>query len=222
MQPSDASPGPSASARPVIAGSPVLLIAAAWLCWRAGAAAASQFGVWPGIGTAASLAGVLAVALRGRDLLPLLRVTARDVALGVLAGAVMIVATYLLYEPAQALPFGIRPGTELMYQRFRDAPLALIAVLMPVCVVSEELVWRGLGQGALESRLGPWWAALVTAVIYGSAHFGAGLPLLPYLAGVCGLYWGLLRAATGSLTAPLIAHITWDVTVLILFPLVRT
>lgn len=215
----DAAADPDSPAAPRTGAALLPYLVGAWLLWRLGAWAAPHVGVWPGIGAAAAIGGLFAVALRGAELRPLLRIARRDLALGAAAGAVMIAATYLLYEPATRLPLGIEPGTRLLYERFNDAPLWAIGILMPVCVVSEELVWRGLGQQALEGRLGRWGAAVAVALVYASSHFGAGLPLLPYLAGAVGLYWGLLRAATGGLVAPLTAHLMWDITVLLLFPL---
>jgi len=96
---------------------------------------------------------------------------------------------------------------------------ALTWGLLPLAVISEEVVWRGLVQDRLERRLGPLPGALITAVIYGTAHLPAG-GWLAALALTCGLYWGLLRAYTGSLLVPLIAHLAWDFSVMVLFPLV--
>jgi hypothetical protein len=43
-------------------------------------------------------------------------------------------------------------------------------------------------------------------------------PLLVIVALSCGLVWGALRVRTRGLLAPLVAHLTWDLLVFVLFP----
>jgi membrane protease YdiL (CAAX protease family) len=58
-----------------------------------------------------------------------------------------------------------------------------------------------------------------SAVAYALAHAPIGSPLLVALALVCGLFWSALRAWTGSLVAPLVSHLLWDLLVFSLRPL---
>jgi membrane protease YdiL (CAAX protease family) len=191
-----------------------------WVVWSLGALASVRVGVWMGVGGAAILLGSTALALHHRFLLKLLRPAAREIAIGLVAGVVMVAATYLLYPAAQMLPLGIAGLTEQLYGRFREPSFLPILVLLPICILAEELVWRGIVQEALVRRMGPAPAALWCALAYGAAHAGVGSALLVFIAGACGLYWGLLRAASGSLAAPLIAHMLWDVLIFSAAPLV--
>ncbi len=52
----------------------------------------------------------------------------------------------------------------------------------------------------------------------GSRTIIAIAPLLVIVALLCGLVWGALRVWTHGLLAPLIAHLTWDLLVFVLFP----
>src|SRR4051794_12837448 len=78
-----------------------------------------------------------------------------------------------------------------------------IAVTAPV---AEELAFRGYLFPALSRWRGPWPAALITAVLFGAAHFAAlPLVLLPGVAffgfGACLLFW-----FTGSLLPGVAVH----------------
>ena len=58
-----------------------------------------------------------------------------------------------------------------------------------------------------------------SAFAYALAHAPAGSPLLTFIALACGLYWGGLREASRSLLPSLIAHLLWDIALLVLWPL---
>jgi membrane protease YdiL (CAAX protease family) len=60
---------------------------------------------------------------------------------------------------------------------------------------------------------------VLSAVAYAVAHAPIGSPLLVALALLCGLFWSALRAWTGSLVAPLVSHLLWDLLVFSLRPL---
>ena len=53
------------------------------------------------------------------------------------------------------------------------------------------------------------------------AHAALGSGLLLVVAFLCGIAWGALRAASKSLLPPLVAHLVWDVVVLLWLPLDR-
>ena len=89
---------------------------------------------------------------------------------------------------------------------------------MPV-ILGEELVWRGVVQAALVRRLGPWRGVTLAAVAYALAHAPLGSPVLVVVAFLCGLAWGALRATTSSLVPTLVAHLVWDLLVLLWLPL---
>jgi len=197
----------------------LMLSAVCFLIWSLGILAGRVVGLWPGVGVAALLLGSLIWVHDRSSLLPLLRPSASLIAWGVGAGALQIVVTYVLYPPAaRALPF-VAPQTGELYATFGQATGLTVAVLLPLVILSEELVWRGTVQSAMQKCCEGRWRVVPAAVVYACAHLPAGPPLLPLLALACGLYWGALRARTGSLIAPLIAHFLWDLSVLIVAPL---
>lgn len=120
----------------------------------------------------------------------------RDVALGLGAGALVVVAsneitarTRMGTALAQAL------GAALGPLRTRDC-----IVLALVSGVAEEALFRG----ALQPRVGLVWASVVFAL----AHLVPRRELLPWAAFslAAGFLLGGLYAATGNLVAPVVAH----------------
>ena len=61
-------------------------------------------------------------------------------------------------------------------------------------------------------------AVLLAALLYTLPQIAFRSPLLVFVAFLCGVVWGVLRARTDWLTASLLAHLIWDILVLVLFP----
>ena len=84
-----------------------------------------------------------------------------------------------------------------------------------VCVVAgigEEMLFRGVVQGALAKSLGP-----ATGVVIGSILFGLCHPIsrtYVVLAGLLGGFLGILWLLSGNLLAPIVAHGVYDFAVL--------
>jgi membrane protease YdiL (CAAX protease family) len=90
------------------------------------------------------------------------------------------------------------------------AELALLAALAGV---SEEVLFRGVAQVAL-ARVLPEAAALLTAsVLFGLVHFATRTYAI--LAGVMGLYLGMLFLVQGNLLTPIITHALYDFVALV-------
>lgn len=189
--------------------------------WTLGAALAPCLGVWGGIGSAAILLGTGFLASYHKSLQPLLLVQRSGLVFGFVAGAVMIAATYLLYPLAAGLFPGLATGTQQLYQLLNSGPGLVHLVLLPLVIVGEEVVWRGLFQTIASRRLGAAGGVLVTALTYAAVHAPIGAPLLTLVAFCCGVYWSLIRARTNSLLPGLVSHLAWDAVVMVLFPLVR-
>ncbi len=81
----------------------------------------------------------------------------------------------------------------------------IAAVLIsPVC---EEIFWRGfLYRGLAASSLGPFYTVTGTAVVFMLLHFADGAGGRAWHL-ACGILYGALRWYTGSLAAPVAAHI---------------
>lgn len=194
----------------------------AFLCvvaWLVAAAGAELLGIWSAIGGAAVLLG-LAVWRFGQPSPSLrLKPSPRLVLLGAALGGSMAVVTHVAHPlVVQALPF-IAQETERLYAAFRAPSLVVAAVALVPVVAGEELVWRGLVQTALVRRLGAWRGVSLGALVYALALLPLGSPLLSVVAFACGLVWGTLCALTGSLVPTLVAHLLWDVLVLLWLPL---
>ncbi len=199
----------------------VQLAVIAAVVWALGALASRWFGVWVGIGGAAALLG-LAVLVYERPLLrKLLAPTAGRIALGLLGALVQIAFTYTLYPVFSRFWPDLAKGTHELYVMLGATTALGPLLIIPLVIVSEELVWRGVVQQALCERISGPLALAVGSLVYATCHLGAAHPLLALLALVCGLYWSAWRWATGSILVPLLAHFLWDFCVFILAPLVR-
>jgi membrane protease YdiL (CAAX protease family) len=188
--------------------------------WAAAAAGARLLGIWTAIGAAAIALGAAVLVLDGAAVRKIFVPRPWLVLLGAGVGATMAAATYLLYPLFSGVAPFVARDTAILYSAFRaPSPVAVLVAFLPV-IVGEELVWRGVEQAALARRFGAYGGAVVAAVAYALAHAPFGSPVLVLAALACGLCWGALRAATGSLVPPLVAHILWDAVILLWLPLV--
>lgn len=95
------------------------------------------------------------------------------------------------------------------------APCTRIDLLGISCLagLGEEMLFRGLLQDALLTRM-PWYGALaIASVLFGLLH--AITPAYVILAGLMGAYLGGLYMLSDNLLAPIITHAAYDFTVLI-------
>jgi uncharacterized protein len=123
----------------------------------------------------------------------------------------------LAVHPAEA--HGILP--QLALKVFpQDSPERLVFFAVVVTVaICEELIYRGFVQRVFED----WFGGLIVVGILGSAAMFAAAHLYQGRRGVIttcvvGILFGAIRAWTGSLLAPLVAHFIADVTAGILAP----
>lgn len=189
--------------------------------WALGATASHWIGLWWGISGIALLCGALAVLRERNLLLERLRPSTPLVLMGLAGGAVMVVATYALYPVAGRLIVTLPAETAALYALLGRIPSAVSIPLLPLVILSEELVWRGVVQETLLRRFGTWWSVPLAAGVYALAHAPAGNTLLALLCVACGMFWSALRARSGSILVPLITHLVWDALVFVLAPLAR-
>jgi len=189
------------------------------IAWLGAAASAGAFGMWSAIGGAAVVLG-LAVLVLGRPApTSLLQPSVRLILLGAAVGAVMAVTTYLLY-PIFSRVFPVIPTeTAQLYAAFRSPSRVVASIALIPVVVGEELVWRGVVQASLVERVSTWRGVALAALVYALVLVPLGSPVLVAVAFCCALAWGSLRAATASLIPTLVAHLLWDVVVLLWLPL---
>lgn len=92
-----------------------------------------------------------------------------------------------------------------VFNHWRGWQLAMVSLLAGV---GEESLFRGVIQAGLEGSLGRVGALLVAAAAFGCAHPISWL--YAGLAGIMGLWFGLLWWWSGSLVAPVLAHALYD------------
>jgi membrane protease YdiL (CAAX protease family) len=189
--------------------------------WASAAASADALGMWRALGGTAVGLGLFVVVLDAGAVRALLRPTRAAVVAGAVAAAAMVAATYGLYSLVSRVAPALARDTAQLYARFDAGPHAWRAILLVPIVVGEEIVWRGLVQGALARRLGAGPTVVVAALIYAAVHAPVGSSVLVLAALGCGLVWGGLRANTAGLAAPIIAHLVWDEVLMFVAPVVR-
>ncbi|MBI3857878.1 MAG: CPBP family intramembrane metalloprotease, partial [Planctomycetes bacterium] len=176
------------------------------------------FDPWKGmtIAMGALLAGSLAVgAVRAR-----LSPTLSRVAVGLAAGAVLYGLTRLGVAVLRPLwpAWETHARTLSAWKTGYSVPFLATTLLM--IILAEETLWRGVVSRFIQERRGHAFGIVAGAAFYAAAHLVTMNPLLIGAAFGCGLFWGLLFAATDDLTAPLVSHVVWDVIVMFLAPLV--
>lgn len=90
----------------------------------------------------------------------------------------------------------------------------LLVVITVVNGVAEELFFRGAAYAAV-----PRYPVLVTTVAYAMTTLATGNVMLAFAAALVGLLVGLERRATGGVMAPMLTHVTWSTSMLLILPL---
>jgi uncharacterized protein YbjT (DUF2867 family)/membrane protease YdiL (CAAX protease family) len=173
---------------------------------------------WKGMSVAmgALLAGSLTVGVVRERLAP----TLRRIWLGLAGGALLFGLTrlgVLILKPLW--PAWESHARTLSAWKGGLSPVFLAATLVMI-IVGEETLWRGVVARFAMERLGRLPGIVAGAALYAAAHAVTLNPLLVAAAFGCGLYWGLLYAATDDLSAPIVSHLVWDVMVMFVFPVV--
>jgi membrane protease YdiL (CAAX protease family) len=187
--------------------------------WLVAAAGARVLGAWAAVGGAAIALGAAVWAVDRNRLERLLRPSAGLIAVGAAAGGAMTAVSHVLYPIVARHVPSIAAEAATLYAAFRAPSRAVATIALAPVVIGEELVWRGVVQAALVERVGRRGGVFLAAVTYALAQAALGSTLLLMVALLCGIAWGALRAASKSLLPPLVAHLVWDVLVLLWLPL---
>jgi membrane protease YdiL (CAAX protease family) len=170
--------------------------------------------------------GGIAVALgwlAGYSPLATLSWSVQALVVGMLA-AVPMLAAFSVSWLTDAAPFRrIREQLDrVLPLLFPTRSLVAMAVISAAAGLGEELLFRGLVQGALGAWLGPWIALVIASVLFGLVH--AITPAYVVLATTIGGYLGWLWIATGNLLVPIAAHAFYDFVALVVLvkPVDRT
>jgi membrane protease YdiL (CAAX protease family) len=201
--------------------------AAAWL---AGFAVLPPLASW----TSFALAGPALTGLAlffDADARALLRPSVLTVGLGLGVGLLMAALTHVAFAAVTSLVPQALTTTERLFDllhvgNYTPAARGGLIVVVATC---EEVIFRGAVAGASGARDDPplhrpgqddLLRVVALAAVYALAMATLGSSLLVMCAFGCAIVWGLLRVATRSLVAPIVAHVVWDLFVLVVWPLV--
>ncbi|MFM2244191.1 MAG: hypothetical protein RL071_265 [Pseudomonadota bacterium] len=156
-----------------------------------------------------ALPGLLGVVAAGRPLREALRLRAprgRDLALGLVAGALCPLVGQLVADlQAPLLPTPTRALEEMGALLTLDLPLPLVIALLALLpAICEELLFRGALLGLLERSLPPAGRVALVAALFGLLHLSY-FRILPTAA--LGLLFGAAALRSGSLLVPVLMHL---------------
>jgi membrane protease YdiL (CAAX protease family) len=170
------------------------------------------------LGPYACVVAIVCYALRPRELRAALAVNLRSVLYGVGAGLVMTFLTYPAFRLAVQLVPQLDEQVQSLYTGAYSTTVPKALAWLTALVLAEEMLFRGLLPSALRERTGQRNAYVVALIAYTLAQLGSGSWIVALLAFGCGAVWTLLKAQSGSLLAPLIAHAIWTPTLILLYP----
>jgi membrane protease YdiL (CAAX protease family) len=113
---------------------------------------------------------------------------------------------------------GFRHLKELMQESilplFRECSHEALLLISLAAGVGEELLFRGVAQLGIEQASGSTWLAVaIASVMFGLVHPITKTYAL--LAGLIGVYFGVLVVLTGNLLVPIVAHAAYDFVALV-------
>lgn len=161
--------------------------------------------VWAG---GALLSGPLHVGhieWRGRTRWPILF----GLATGVFIGALFVLGA-LIVRQIEALAEPV--GRVLEFAQAGILPLVVLTTL--VNGAAEELFFRGALYSALDGHR----PLLLSTLLYVIATSASGNPMLGFAAVLLGLVCALQRRATGGVLAPMLTHLVWGLTMVLVLP----
>jgi membrane protease YdiL (CAAX protease family) len=131
------------------------------------------------------------------------------IAVGLLLAALFVLGALLI----RTIPSLVRLTEDVLgYARLGN--LWIIVMITLINGIAEELFFRG----ALFAAIGVRHAVLISTVLYAFTTIAGGNPLLVFTAAVLGTVVALQRRASGGILAPILTHITWSLTMLLVLP----
>jgi uncharacterized protein len=197
--------------------------------WSGGFTLVHQHGTWVPFTVIGPVMASVALFV-DRDLRRLLRPSLRILTTGIGVGVLMVAATHFGYFVVKAIIPQVQPATRELYAFLNVGTFSpgARAVLIVAIAASEEVLFRGtiashhtpLGRGQHEWPLRNDRVVRIVglAVLYALATVTLWSPLLVACAFSCGFTWGIVRVICRSVLAPVVAHVIWDLSVLILWP----
>jgi uncharacterized protein len=107
-----------------------------------------------------------------------------------------------------------------IYKKFAPEVIWHYIALVLVIIPGEEFFWRGFVQKRLLANTGVWPSIIISTLFYSIVSLYSGYIVLAITALICGFVWGFLYAWKRSLPLVIISHITFNLLLLVFFPLV--
>jgi membrane protease YdiL (CAAX protease family) len=108
----------------------------------------------------------------------------------------------------------LRAGVNAVLDHARFASLPVVALITLVNGLAEELFFRG----ALYAAIGVKRPVLISTGLYALTTVASGNAMLVFAAAVLGVLVGLQRRVTGGVLGPMITHVTWSLSMLLILP----
>lgn len=101
----------------------------------------------------------------------------------------------------------------------RASELRIFLLMLFIIGPGEELFWRGFLQARLMKRRGVKRGFIAATLIYTGIHLLTGNPVLILAALTAGVFWGWMYLHFRSVTANMISHALWDISIFLLVPM---
>lgn len=161
---------------------------------------------------------VLLTALRSGHMRRWMAPTLRSIGIGVGVGVVMTALTYPMFQLSSWLFPQLDADVQGLYRAARSTTLPKAMVWLIAAGLAEEVLFRGVLAHELTALLPERRAHLLGLAMYAAAQLGTGSLIVSLVAAVCGAIWTVQRVYTRSLLSPLISHLIWSPTVILLYP----
>ena len=139
----------------------------------------------------------------------LARPVVQPLCVGAAAVAVFLLGSLVVAQ----VPF-LREAVDEVLDHARYASLPVLVVITLVNGIAEELFFRG----ALFAAIGRKHPVLVSSAVYTLATVATANLMLVFSAALLGVVLGLQRRVTGGVLAPMITHVTWSLSMLLVLP----
>ena len=169
---------------------------------------------WPRAAAAGAVIGVYGLIAQRRSLGEIFAVEPIGIAIGVLSAAVLWAVFWIGDRLVTRLLPRLSAEVDDLYAVRGETTAARMPFVLAVIGPAEEIFWRGLVQ----QRAG----IAIALVGYALVHLWERKPILLVAAVVGGAFWGALFAWTGSLVAPIVSHLLWDLAIIVWFPTRRS
>lgn len=160
------------------------------------------------------LLGILFGWLLGADPLSQIRVGWFPLVVGIVATAPLLLGAWWTTETRWRPIAHLRAEVQrTVVPLFAQCSVLDFLIVSLLAGLAEETLFRGVLQTTLVDSVNPFFALLVASIAFGLAHLVT--PWYALLAGLIGLYLGLLHLITQNLLVPIVVHALYDFVALV-------